>query len=198
RSEPGRHSVVLTSVCPSEPVGIKNQTVTGNEQGFHGNYVLCAGDSFFNPTAAPHNGDGTLLNGAFYFQSKTNMVGITDGTSNTLVGGEILLTADTAGQHDLRGRYYNSWQGNVLFSTLYPPNTPVGDRSNYCILNANPRAPCQGLTATNTVQSARSAHTGGVNFLMCDGSVRFIQNGVNTTTYQALGTRAGGEVVSNF
>jgi prepilin-type N-terminal cleavage/methylation domain-containing protein/prepilin-type processing-associated H-X9-DG protein len=194
RSEPGRHSVVPISNCPSDPAGVKNQTVAGNEQGFHGNYVLCAGATFFNPAGDP---DGVSLGGTFYFKSRVTIGGVTDGASNTLAGGEILVTTDAPAAHDLRGRYYNSWQGNVLFSTLYPPNTPVGDRSNYCV-NTNPRAPCQGLTATNTVQSARSAHPGGANFLLVDGSVRFVADAVNLATYQALGTRAGGEPAGDY
>ncbi len=41
-----------------------------------------------------------------------------------------------------------------------------------------------------------SAHPGGANFLMGDGSVRFIKTTVNPVIYSGLGTRAGGEVVS--
>jgi prepilin-type processing-associated H-X9-DG protein len=40
-----------------------------------------------------------------------------------------------------------------------------------------------------------SFHIGGVNFLFGDGSVHFISNTINGTVYEALLTRAGGEVV---
>lgn len=187
-SDPGRHTIVPILVCPSDGNGPKVKTVTGNEQGFHGNYVLCAGSTFFNVPADP---EGRNLNGMFYCYSNTKFGSLTDGTSNTLMASEVLVAPDTTA-HDLRGRYYNTWQGNVLFSTLYPPNTPVGDRSNYCI--GGPRRPCQALTATNTVQSVRSNHTGGANFLLGDASVRFIGSTVNLAVYQANGTRQGGEV----
>jgi prepilin-type N-terminal cleavage/methylation domain-containing protein/prepilin-type processing-associated H-X9-DG protein len=191
-STPGRNTVVKMFLCPSDKNGLKNRTVTANEQGFHGNYVLCGGSNFFNPTADP---TGIDMNGMFYVFSKTRFADVTDGTSNTLMGGEIMVIKDT-NVHDLRGRYYNTWQGNNLFSTLYPPNTPVGDRSNYCINTRE--APCQGLTATSVVQSVRSFHPGGGNFLLGDGSVRFITNNINLTTYQALGTREGGEPLTDF
>ena len=42
----------------------------------------------------------------------------------------------------------------------------------------------------------RSYHPGGVNACFCDGSVRFIDDTVDMTTWHAFWTRAGGEVVS--
>jgi prepilin-type processing-associated H-X9-DG protein len=96
----------------------------------------------------------------------------------------------------MRGRYHNCGRGCAIFSSLYPPNTPVGDRSRYCI--AAPQAPCQGLSETHGVPSARSYHPGGANFVLADGSVRFITNTVNAAAYPSLGRRAGGEVVGNF
>jgi prepilin-type N-terminal cleavage/methylation domain-containing protein/prepilin-type processing-associated H-X9-DG protein len=44
--------------------------------------------------------------------------------------------------------------------------------------------------------SARSAHPGGVNVAMCDGSVRFIKDSIAPQTWMALGTRNAGEVLS--
>jgi prepilin-type processing-associated H-X9-DG protein len=44
--------------------------------------------------------------------------------------------------------------------------------------------------------AARSEHPGGVNVAMCDGSVRFVSENVNLEIWRALGTRAGGEVLT--
>ena len=46
--------------------------------------------------------------------------------------------------------------------------------------------------------STRSYHVGVVNAALGDGSVRSITNGVNAAVYQALGTRAGDEVVGDY
>jgi prepilin-type processing-associated H-X9-DG protein len=45
--------------------------------------------------------------------------------------------------------------------------------------------------------SADGYHPGGVNALLGDGSVRFIKNSVNGLTWRALGSIAGGEVISS-
>jgi prepilin-type N-terminal cleavage/methylation domain-containing protein/prepilin-type processing-associated H-X9-DG protein len=55
---------------------------------------------------------------------------------------------------------------------------------------------CGDDTTFNTAHiAARSYHTGGVNVCFADGSVHFIQNTISFPTWQALGTRSGGEVV---
>ena len=43
----------------------------------------------------------------------------------------------------------------------------------------------------------KSAHPGGANFCLADGSVRFLKASISLATYCALGSRAGGEVVSS-
>jgi prepilin-type N-terminal cleavage/methylation domain-containing protein/prepilin-type processing-associated H-X9-DG protein len=46
--------------------------------------------------------------------------------------------------------------------------------------------------------TAASYHTGGVNLLMCDGSTRFTNDSVDLTVWRSVGSRAGGEIVSDF
>ena len=45
--------------------------------------------------------------------------------------------------------------------------------------------------------AASSNHAGGVNMAFLDGSVKFIKDSINLGTYAALGTKAGGEVISS-
>jgi prepilin-type processing-associated H-X9-DG protein len=50
-------------------------------------------------------------------------------------------------------------------------------------------------TGREAAYTASSRHSGGVNVCMADGSVRFIKSTISTTTWWALGTRAGNEVI---
>jgi prepilin-type processing-associated H-X9-DG protein len=43
----------------------------------------------------------------------------------------------------------------------------------------------------------RSRHTGGVNIALCDGSVRFASNSVTLTSWRALFTSMGTDIVGN-
>jgi prepilin-type processing-associated H-X9-DG protein len=45
--------------------------------------------------------------------------------------------------------------------------------------------------------TARSYHSGGVNALLGDGSVRFIADSIAIALWRALGSRAGGEVIDS-
>ncbi len=196
-SFPKRETVIQTLMCPSDPAGPKVMTASAASaaagQGFSGNYVLAAGsDANFGNSGADV---GLNLNGMFYPLSSTSMRDVIDGSSNTLLGSEIVLSADTSA-HDLRGRYYNTWEGNVLFSSALPPNTTTGDRSQYC--NEIPQAPCQTKGSTNVVQYARSYHDGGAHAMLADGAVRFISENISTETWNWLGTAAGNEVVGEF
>ncbi len=75
----------------------------------------------------------------------------------------------------------------AMFNTIVTPNA-YNDTWTHCGYNASSRA---------VLSNADSYHTGGVNCAMADGSVRFIKDSVNQKTWWALGTKAGGEVLSS-
>jgi prepilin-type N-terminal cleavage/methylation domain-containing protein len=192
-----KDTLVAAFICPADPNSPKTHTQDTNTtafgatetQGLHSNYVVCSGSTNY--------GAGTNLNGMFYVQSSTRLTDVTDGTSNTLMVSEICMSPDV-NANDLRGRIYNSWEGNSWFSTLNPPNTSVADVQEYqgqSILHApmtNAGSP------GGCFLSARSYHSGSVNTAMGDGTVRSIANSVNAAVYQALGSRAGGETPGDF
>ncbi|MGO8903351.1 MAG: DUF1559 domain-containing protein [Isosphaeraceae bacterium] len=96
------------------------------------------------------------------------------------------------------GVYYSG------FTTAMPPNQTVSTVSRATgYSNAGQNLPMDwdwidendgGPTYMSL--SASSHHSGGVNALFADGSVRFIKNSISPVTWTALGTIAGGEVVS--
>ncbi len=183
-------NAIPTFSCPSDPKSPKQSL----GQGFHTSYVACHGSGYATPTADPR---GINLDGIFYGLSKVRLTDITDGTSNTVMVSELLQGDDAlGGGNDVRGRMWNTIHSGTTFSTLYPPNSTVGDNlMGYC--GAVPGAPCGSQSVINSFSLARSKHTGGVNSARADGSVAFITNTITPNTWRWMGTRSGGEVIDN-
>jgi prepilin-type N-terminal cleavage/methylation domain-containing protein/prepilin-type processing-associated H-X9-DG protein len=80
--------------------------------------------------------------------------------------------------------------GFALFNTVQTPNEA---RYNGCRFGCN-----NGCNMDEGfVYPASSQHSGGVNVMMADGSVRFVKDTINRRTWMALGTKMGGEAVSS-
>jgi len=190
---PDTSSAIATVVCPSDPAGPKTYGVGGTpvSEGFHGNYALCLGSTVLNPA---DDLTGTRRDGLFFALSRVRFGDVLDGTSQTLMGGEIVVVRDLDDRADTRGRYLDALHGGTLFTTLQPPNTDVGDKGDYCIPIS--RAPCQPLGGDLIAHYLRSYHPGHVNTLYADGSVRRLADTVAPNVVRAAGTRAGGEIIS--
>jgi prepilin-type N-terminal cleavage/methylation domain-containing protein/prepilin-type processing-associated H-X9-DG protein len=76
------------------------------------------------------------------------------------------------------------WVYGYHSTTSYWHSAPPGNRS--CMFPPN-----------RVMTTANSKHTGGVNLLLCDGSVHFTSNTISLATWRALGTRNGGEVLGS-
>jgi prepilin-type N-terminal cleavage/methylation domain-containing protein/prepilin-type processing-associated H-X9-DG protein len=104
------------------------------------------------------------------------IAGITDGTSNTIAHGEHavgLLTNDV--DRIVNGPVWAcGWYGDTLFTSFYPLNPQRKVQNVYG----------DGLTEAY-IGAASSFHPGGANFAMADGSVRFINDGINSWTMDA-------------
>jgi prepilin-type N-terminal cleavage/methylation domain-containing protein/prepilin-type processing-associated H-X9-DG protein len=78
-------------------------------------------------------------------------------------------------------QWFSGYATFSRYNHIMPPN------SNNC---------AYGTWAGEGAFTASSRHPGGVNVLFADGSTRFVKSTVAPQTWWAVGTRAGGEVVS--
>jgi prepilin-type N-terminal cleavage/methylation domain-containing protein/prepilin-type processing-associated H-X9-DG protein len=76
----------------------------------------------------------------------------------------------------------------TLFNTIVTPNSTLNQWTHCSNV---------GSGALGVYSNADSYHSGGVNVMMADGSVRFMKDGTNQRVWMALGTRATGEVISS-
>jgi prepilin-type processing-associated H-X9-DG protein len=132
------------------------------------------------------------FDGVFQINSRTTIPAISDGTSNTLMAGERYHKDPAYTAIGSLGGWawsnYNSGQ-DCLGATAVPnnyllaPGTPVGSPA----FNEDLR-----------VNAFGSGHSGGSNFVFCDGSVRFLTmtSTSDLPTFQAMSTPKGGEVFS--
>jgi prepilin-type N-terminal cleavage/methylation domain-containing protein/prepilin-type processing-associated H-X9-DG protein len=195
---------VPTFLCPSDQF---REVIPGQGPS---NYVACSG--------ASTSGDALTGDGLFYGvnldvtpNAGVRMGDVTDGLSNTVAFSETTLGAGgTAppGATDVTLYYKNAsplspancasstalvtdrgalWADGAyncgLYNHVLPPNSTTMD----CVQHSNP-----------AWKAARSRHPQGVNVLLGDGSVRFARNSTDPTTWRALGSRAGGEVIGDW
>jgi prepilin-type processing-associated H-X9-DG protein len=141
----------------------------------------------WSPTNVPAPGP----NSASALLSVINSCSIASG--NVKAGGPIEHTRWT------NGGVYNSG-----FTTAMPPNPNVTALSRpTSFANAGRTLPMDWESVdennggpTYRSLAASSYHSGGVNAVFADGSVRFTKNSTNPGTWRGLGTIAGGEVIS--
>ena len=88
--------------------------------------------------------------------------------------------------------FSNGWPFAFYSSTMYNHVAPP----NWSAIDCGTRSAIPDAPGEHAIVSARSAHTGGVNASMGDGSVRFVSNSVDLTIWRAVGTRDRGETAA--
>ncbi|MFO0844250.1 MAG: DUF1559 domain-containing protein [Gemmataceae bacterium] len=158
--------------------------------------------------AAKHVADPT------WWQSDTsyriNFQSITDGLSNTIAAGDMhnilkgytttTVNSVSIGSTPVESGGPIAWggSGGDYYSegrTTVPMNTLTGPYYSRSITDP---AGLRDILFKSPIYSFRSTHPGGCNFLFCDGSAKFISQNINMTTYMALGSRNGGEVIGEY
>ncbi len=111
--------------------------------------------------------------------------GITDGTSNTLMVGELTFIDVTR-----RATFWAYTYASYNQSSISTESRTLTNSYNKC-------ANTPGLYQDQICKRAfGSNHSGGLNFVMGDGSVRFVSYNVDVNILRATATMAGGEVLT--
>jgi len=130
-----------------------------------------------------------------------NIAAITDGTSNTVIVGEAGVSRIPASSGTQSPYYSRNEQNNFpIWAGGNPSQSGQGHQHNYFRimdinypLNSQNTSSDSGGGALISDRCFSSSHTGGANFALADGSVRFIRDSIDGATYQAAGTRNNGE-----
>jgi prepilin-type processing-associated H-X9-DG protein len=189
-------SQVPTYLCPSDRGGPAYWMGDAYYRA-RGNYAVNYGNTYDpHRTAVPSAAAPfSYTDLAGNIPKSVQLTSITDGTSNTLLMSERIMAPDTL--YDIRGDIINDDRGCHSFMTINTPNSSVPDELRFWAANSDPMMPSVSST-TGAQNAARSRHSGGVNVVLGDASVRFVANSIALSTWQMLGTMNGGEVIPNF
>lgn len=180
-----------------------NMNVWQNAVFARANYVHNVGwnDIWSSPATTNYEDIVTGCNGVMYRNSRIRFADITDGLSNTVFAGERTpyladavwpgvvpgakhysynqyASSGTGGpgiNYDNAGSYVGANSGPSIYESpqiIHPPNWPGGH-----------------------TDQMHSQHTGGCNVLMGDGSVRFVEDNIRFSIWQAMCSRSNGEII---
>ena len=196
-------TILPVLLCPSDSIGPKLYPMTASLFIAKSNYLGifpglndsdCANDSTASRRAV------------FGRYTGRSLADITDGTSNTMAVAEYLKGVTPPTVQDVRGSPFgtNRAGSQFLYVTL-GPNSHAPDNllayPGFCPSDRIANHPADNLPCTSGATSVnyaspRSRHPGGVNTVFCDGSVHFVQDSIDTTTWRALGWIADGQAIS--
>jgi len=194
--------------CPSDDytpgasvsnyVGSMGPQCAAGQCGFSPNTVYCNQPAWGYTTSPDHGNDTNAANirGLFNRLGATMLfpASIPDGTSNTILIGEAM-----PGVHDhlAINRWWDYNAGQSHCTTIIPINyvTPEKMSTNSC---TGPGGNGYYTGNWNISWGFGSRHTGGANFAFADGSVHFLQQGLDIGTYCKLGCRNDGQPTGQY
>jgi prepilin-type N-terminal cleavage/methylation domain-containing protein/prepilin-type processing-associated H-X9-DG protein len=212
---------VTILMCPSEQ---NDHPQVGATAPYPLNYLVNVGTWFVYDPAKGSTGDGTFgmnrrtrlldltdgtSNTLGMSEGKTFTPILRDGGNPATVGTTVVPTLPTdltafGGTFKLDGGHVEWIDARSIqsgFTTTFPPNTHVTYTNAGTTYDVDFTSRREGKTAnvpTFSAVTARSFHTGGVNVVLMDGSVRFVRDTIPQQLWRALGTRSGGEVVGDY
>ncbi|MFN5798175.1 MAG: DUF1559 domain-containing protein [Planctomyces sp.] len=164
--------------------GSKGATNAGSPTGGNPNVSPTCPDKYLGFIMG-HGQGGSRVPGPFYRNNCSDaMKNCVDGLSNTIYMGEVRPECS----NHMRQGWLQSNNGQGMASTLYPINL------NTC--NEDSTSGCNWVNSWVDEFGFRSRHTGGAQFLLGDGAVRFISENIDHTTYNRLGAKNDGMVVT--
>lgn len=153
----------------------------------------------------PTQANWTIANfrGIFAENSRVGIRDMTDGTSNCIVVGERCTPSSEANTSVGNA----TWVGCIDRTTQLGRSSVYGDAAQRINVNVGSGTPVNttGATATITAAGPRgqnsgfsSLHTGGAHFLLGDGTVRFLSENIDITTFRNLARVNDGNVIGEF
>ncbi len=204
---PVMHQRLAYMQCPSDDTQLNTNPMPGTPDGVYakGNYGANNGVGPMQPGPDPMCTACAVARkpGLFMNNSNTRIAQISDGTSYTIAVCELLQGPS------LGGGSGGGWQGVMQYweGPLYQhdrtPNTSTADEFRYGWCGTpRPYAPCIEVyndhTDTRLILSARSQHTGGVQAVLADGSVRFAADDVALPIWQLLAQPNDGQKIETW
>jgi prepilin-type processing-associated H-X9-DG protein len=187
-----RHRVIPTYFCPSVP-GPKVHTSSSGVVTALTNYLGVVGRQRSEWSTI---GDQGLI-GVYPHTSRINIASILDGTSNTIAFGERPPVPALNWGWGLRGA---PDLDSLIWARYAPPDTmsiaATDESGAACPLPMYFQPPRTPTPSRCDGYHMWSYHSGGGNFALADGSVRFFNYNAGPTVLVDMSTRAGGEVIS--
>ncbi|WP_417851409.1 DUF1559 domain-containing protein [Thalassoglobus sp.] len=193
-------------LCPSDSnQGPAPNVATGeyaSTQGALTSYVFNAGYSgeeyrtysiYKSSTVVMPTGKTVRRIGAFGNNGSARMADFTDGTSNSIAMGEVILDKSSTSYLPLwgQGRHVGTY-GRVI-----PDPTP--GHVNNCRYRINAHFDCDAANVGKPYAwTYSSSHVGGGQFLLADGSIRFLSENIDWPTFVYLNFIKDGEVIGEF